>query len=40
MWETIADTRGQTELGAGGEQTVKVLRKAAGELGITLANNE
>ena len=39
-WETIADTRGQTELGAGGEQTVRVLRKAAGELGITLTNNE
>lgn len=36
MWERIADTAGQNELAAGGEQTMKFLRKAASELGIKL----
>ena len=35
-WERIAATDGQIELGAGGEQTVKFLKKAAAELGIRL----
>ena len=36
MWERIADTAGQNELAAGGEQTMKFLRTAASELGIKL----
>jgi NAD(P)-dependent dehydrogenase (short-subunit alcohol dehydrogenase family) len=35
-WEQIADTAGQRELQAGGEQTVKFLQKASAELGIKL----
>ncbi|MEX2126240.1 MAG: SDR family NAD(P)-dependent oxidoreductase [Woeseia sp.] len=35
-WERIADTAGQRELQAGGEQTVKFLQKATAELGIKL----
>jgi len=35
-WEQIADTDGQTELSAGGDQTMKFLAKAASELGIEL----
>jgi NAD(P)-dependent dehydrogenase (short-subunit alcohol dehydrogenase family) len=35
-WERIAATDGQLELGAGGEQTVKFLKKAAAGLGIEL----
>ena len=35
-WERIRDTAGQRELEAGGEQTMKFLRKAAAELGIKL----
>lgn len=35
-WERIAGTEGQQELAAGGEQTVKFLKKAAAELGIRL----
>lgn len=35
-WERIAATDGQVELHAGGEQTMKFLRKAAHELGIKL----
>ncbi|HWM26986.1 MAG TPA: SDR family NAD(P)-dependent oxidoreductase, partial [Woeseiaceae bacterium] len=35
-WEQIRDTAGQRELEAGGEQTMKFLRKAAAELGIKL----
>ncbi len=37
MWERIADTAGQNELAAGGEQTMKFLRTAASELGIKLS---
>jgi len=33
-WQNIADTRGQQELSAGGEQTLKFLKKAAAVLGI------
>ncbi|MEX0975556.1 MAG: SDR family oxidoreductase [Woeseia sp.] len=36
MWQQIAATAGQNELSAGGEQTMKFLRKAATELGIKL----
>lgn len=36
-WEQIADTDGQSELTAGGDQTMKFLQKAADELGIKLA---
>jgi NAD(P)-dependent dehydrogenase (short-subunit alcohol dehydrogenase family) len=36
-WEQICDTSGQRELQAGGEQTVKFLKKAAAELGINLS---
>ena len=36
-WQQIADTNGQTELNAGGEQTMKFLTRAAEELGIKLA---
>jgi hypothetical protein len=35
-WEKIADTDGQRELLAGGEQTMKFVGKAAAELGIKL----
>ena len=35
-WQQIADTAGQQELQAGGEQTMKFLGKAAAELGIKL----
>jgi hypothetical protein len=35
-WEQIADTNGQSELSAGGDQTMKFLAKAASELGIEL----
>ena len=35
-WERIAATEGQQELAAGGEQTVRFLKKAATELGIKL----
>lgn len=35
-WEQIANTDGQLELTAGGDQTMKFLQKAAGELGIKL----
>ena len=35
-WEQIANTDGQVELAAGGEQTVKFLQRAARELGIEL----
>jgi NAD(P)-dependent dehydrogenase (short-subunit alcohol dehydrogenase family) len=35
-WEQIADTNGQLELSAGGDQTMKFLAKAASELGIEL----
>lgn len=35
-WERIASTEGQQELAAGGEQTVRFLKKAATELGIEL----
>lgn len=35
-WEKIADTRGQVELQAGGEQTTKHVNKAAAALGIDL----
>lgn len=35
-WEKIADTTGQVELDVGGDQTMKFLAKAAGELGIKL----
>lgn len=35
-WEKIADTNGQRELLAGGEQTMKFVGKAAAELGIKL----
>jgi short-subunit dehydrogenase involved in D-alanine esterification of teichoic acids len=35
-WEQIADTDGQSELSAGGDQTMKFLAKAAAELGIEL----
>lgn len=35
-WEQIASADGQVELHAGGEQTMKFLRKAAHELGIKL----
>ncbi|MEQ8205970.1 MAG: SDR family NAD(P)-dependent oxidoreductase [Woeseia sp.] len=35
-WSQIADTEGQVELNAGGEQTVKFLSKAAAALGIKL----
>lgn len=35
-WEQIAATEGQRELSAGGEQTVKFLKKAAEALGIDL----
>jgi NAD(P)-dependent dehydrogenase (short-subunit alcohol dehydrogenase family) len=35
-WEQIADTMGQRELRAGGEQTLKFLQKAAAEPGIKL----
>jgi hypothetical protein len=34
VWEQIAATDGQRELQAGGEQTVKLLQKAAAEPGI------
>ena len=36
-WNDIANTDGQLELQAGGEQTMKVLRKAAKAMGINLA---
>jgi len=36
-WEQIADTDGQQELSAGGDQTMKFLQKAAAELGIDLS---
>jgi NAD(P)-dependent dehydrogenase (short-subunit alcohol dehydrogenase family) len=35
-WNRIAATDGQQELAAGGEQTVKFLKKAAAELGLEL----
>jgi len=35
-WERIADTAGQSELQAGGEQTMKFVSKAAAELGVKL----
>ncbi|MCH7854440.1 MAG: SDR family NAD(P)-dependent oxidoreductase [Proteobacteria bacterium] len=35
-WEQIANTDGQSELTAGGDQTMKFLQKAAAELGIRL----
>jgi len=35
-WPQIADTQGQVELQAGGEQTMKFLQKAAAELGLKL----
>lgn len=35
-WAGIADPTGQVELQAGGEQTIKFLKKAADELGISL----
>ncbi len=35
-WAKIADTEGQKELTMGGDQTMKFLAKAAGELGIKL----
>ncbi len=35
-WQEIASTKGQVELEAGGEQTMKFLGKAARELGIKL----
>ncbi|HET6628283.1 MAG TPA: SDR family NAD(P)-dependent oxidoreductase [Woeseiaceae bacterium] len=35
-WERIASPEGQRELSAGGEQTVKFLKKAAAEMGIDL----
>jgi hypothetical protein len=35
-WEQISNTDGQSELSAGGDQTMKFLQKAASELGIKL----
>ena len=35
-WNDIAKTHGQVELQAGGEQTMKVLRKAAETMGISI----
>ncbi len=35
-WKRIASTEGQRELSAGGEQTVKFLKRAAAEIGIDL----
>ena len=35
-WQQIADTEGQRELQAGGEQTMKIVGKAAAELGIKI----
>ncbi len=36
-WKKIADTDGQQELQAGGEQTMKFIAKAASELGIKIS---
>jgi len=36
-WKKIADTDGQQELQAGGEQTMKFIAKAAAELGIKIS---
>ena len=35
-WKKLAATDGQQELQAGGEQTMKVLRRAAAEMGLKL----